>query len=199
MFHNKGLSIYSLKDYYVDRHEIKFVENHQPLEQVFLPSFEDKLASIPKDFRKEIDAIIDDVRATVPNIVKSCGRQGVLLSHSLLQDPMRPHLHRQAYAVDPMPCVTIHYRIGNNTPSNFVSWDRVDQSQAIQHNLCGNQEILHWCQDRPSKILPLVNSKNVLIFDSWAVPHCVEHSDALNLYFIFDHADVIGSDGAIIL
>lgn len=188
MLHNKGLCIYALKDFYIKRHKMEFLAIHPELAPVTLPSFESILPNASKELNAFITESLLDVKATVNEVLVSCARQGVLFSHEILRDQMRPHVHRQAYSTNPGPCLTIHYRVGDDKPSLFNYWDRVSYEDSRKYDLCDNSNILKWCENKPITTLELTEKKNLILFDSGAIPHCVTHDNNLNIYFIFDNA-----------
>ena len=186
IFHNDGLSIYLLTGKYIERHEMNFVQTD--FEKVKLNSIEDKLEYLPDDFKGKMNRLLQDAVQTSKRYTKSIARQGVLFSHSNLQHQMKPHIHRQAYSDEILPCITIHYRLSGNNPAIFNYWETITQEEAINNDLCRRDTIIDWCNDRPYQSLELINDKNIILFNSGLVPHSITHTDDFNVYFIFDNA-----------
>ena len=186
IFHNDGLSIYLLTGKYIERHEMNFVQTD--FEKVKLNSIEDKLEYLPDDFKGKMNRLLQDAVHTAKRYTKSIARQGVLFSHSNLQHQMKPHIHRQAYSDEILPCITIHYRLSGNNPAIFNYWETITQEEAINNDLCRRDTIIDWCNDRPYQSLELINDKNIILFNSGLVPHSITHTDDFNVYFIFDNA-----------
>ena len=186
IFHNEGLSIYLLTGKYIERHEMNFVQTD--FEKVKLNSIEDKLEYLPDDFKGKMNRLLQDAVHTAKRYTKSIARQGVLFSHSNLQHHMKPHIHRQAYSDEILPCITIHYRLSGNNPAIFNYWETITQEEAITNDLCRRDTIIDWCNDRPYQSLELINDKNIILFNSGLVPHSITHTDDFNVYFIFDNA-----------
>lgn len=185
IFHNAGLSIYSLTGEYINRHKMQFVKDD--FEQIKLCSFEDRLQFASDNLRSAFNELLSDAKNTIQNLALSVGRQGVLFSHTNLISDMKPHIHRQVYATEILPCVTIHYRITESELAKFRFWDKVTSEQAIKHDLCRRDAINEWCKSGEGYDFVLPHTKNVVIFDSALHPHCIVHTDALNVYFIFDN------------
>jgi hypothetical protein len=186
IFHNDGLSIYLLTGKYIDRHEMNFV--HTDFEKVKLNSIEEKIEFLPDEFKGRMNRLLNDAVYTAKKYAQSIARQGVLFSHSNLEHSMKPHIHRQAYSDNILPCITVHYRLTGNEPAIFNYWETITQEEAITNDLCRRDTIIDWCNSRTHKSLLLPNDKNVILFNSGLVPHTVTHSDDFNVYFIFDNA-----------
>lgn len=187
IFHNAGLSIYSLTGEYVDRHKMTFLK--EDFEQIKLCSLEDRLAFGSDNIRQVFSELIGDAKDTISRLATSVGRQGVLFSHSNLVSDMRPHIHRQAYSTEILPCVTIHYKIAASdlNDAKFLFWEKVSQQQALSFDLCNRESINEWCRSKPNWEFTLPKDKNIVVFDSALHPHCIVHTGDLNIYFIFDH------------
>lgn len=185
IFHNAGLSIYTLTGDYIDKHNIEFKQAE--FEKVSLSKLENRLLEAPEDLKKVITQNIEDAAYTVKKFASSIGRQGVLFSQSNLDSDMKPHIHRQGYSTEILPCITVHYRLSGNSPAKFNYWDNVTQEDAIKFDLCKRANILEWCANKEHQSLELHNDKNVILFNSGLTPHSVEHSSDFNMYVIFDH------------
>lgn len=190
IFHNKGLSIYSLQENIVKKSTIDFKKNFETLEKVFVPSFDNRLNISSSNIKKVFKNIFEDLKVTTDNLIENCAYQAVLLSHKNLKVNMQPHIHRQAYANDRKKCVTFHYNLGNIHTANFDYWNSVSQEDVINNNLCDNSSIHQWCKNKKYKTLNLTEQKNIIIFDSGSIPHRVKHNSDFNVYFIFDYADL---------
>jgi hypothetical protein len=151
-----------------------------------------------------MNRLLIDAVHTAKRYTKSIARQGVLFSHNNLEHNMKPHIHRQAYSDEILPCVTIHYRLSGDNPAIFNYWETITQEEAIKHDLCRRDTIIDWCNDRPGKSLELINDKNIILFNSGLVPHSITHSDDFNIYFIFDnvklhHRELFKSDIPVVI
>jgi hypothetical protein len=192
IFHNDGLSIYLLTGKYITRHEMIFL--HSDFEKIKLNSIEDKLEYLPGDFKGKMNRLLQDAVHTAKKYTKSIARQGVLFSHANLEYAMKPHIHRQVYSEEILPCITIHYRLLGNNPAIFNYWETITQEEAIKNDLCRRDTIMDWCNSRPFRSLELSNDKNVILFNSGLVPHTVTHTNDFNVYFIFDNAKLHDSN-----
>ena len=188
IFHNRGLSIYSLKENLVKKHNLEFLNELTNLEKVFVPSIEDRLSIASKNLQEQFNILMLDAKNTAESLVESCAFNAVLFSHINLEENMKPHIHRQAYATSHNKCVTIHYRLTLDNIAEFDYWDTVTQKEVFENNLGCNKEIEKWCDHRLHNTLYLKQNKNIIVFDSGFLPHRVKHSESLNVYFIFDHA-----------
>lgn len=189
IFHNDGLSIYQLGGKYLDRHSITFIK--EDFEQVKLTKIEDRLIDASDELRSKISMLLEDAVNTVKKYAVSIGRQGVLISHSNIGASMNPHIHRQAYATESLPCITVHYNVTNNFPAIFRTYPTITTQEAIDHDLCRRDTIVEWCKFKPFIDNTLVRTKNVVLFNSGLIPHCVKHTEDVNIYFIFDHVQLI--------
>lgn len=185
IFHNHGLSIYTIKTKFIDKHGLTFVK--EDFENVKLTSIEEILPQMPEEERLIYEKYATDAFATVNRLCTSVARQGVLFSHQNLLCNMKPHIHRHSYSTDIKPSITVHYRLFGDTPANFMYYDNVTQQEAIDKDLCRRDTILQWCDGKNAKPLTLVENKNIILFNSALTPHYVEHTDCLNLYFVFDN------------
>lgn len=189
IFHNDGLSIYQLGGKYLDRHSMAFIK--EDFEQVKLTKIEDRLADAPDELRAKINTLLEDATATVKKYAVSIGRQGVLVSHNNIGASMNPHIHRQAYATESLPCITVHYNLSDHFPAIFRTYPTITPQDAIEHDLCRRDTIVEWCKSKTFTDNKLVHSKNVVLFNSGLTPHCVKHTEDVNVYFIFDHVRLI--------
>ena len=189
IFHNNGLSIYLLNENLTDRHSMTMIKRQSEL--VSLDYVEPKLQRLPEATSKFIFSLLDDAANTAKKYVKSIARSGVLFSHEHLMHQMKPHIHRQVYSTEILPCLTVHYRITGSNIAIFNYWDSVSQDDAMQNDLCRRDTIVDWCSRRPFKTLELINDKNVILFNSGLVPHSVTHTADFNAYFIFDNVKLI--------
>jgi len=192
IFHNDGLSIYQLGGKYLDRHKITFIK--EDFEQVTLTKIEDRIIDASDELRAKITMLLEDAVNTVEKYVVSIGRQGVLISHNNLGADMNPHIHRQAYATESLPCITVHYNLSGNFPAIFRTYPSITTQEAIEYDLCRRDTIVEWCNNKPYIDNTLVHSKNIILFDSGLIPHCVKHTTDINVYFIFDHAQLINPE-----
>lgn len=190
IFHNNGLSIYSLQENIVEKSNINFKKQIETLEKVFIPSFDNRISTANTNIKTIFNNIFQDLRLITNNLIKNCVYQAVLLSHKNLKYTMKPHVHRQSYADIQKKCVTVHYNLGCTRPANFDYWTEVSQDEVIDNNLCDNSSIDQWCKNKKYKTLELVEKKNVIIFNSGLIPHRVKHNSDLNVYFIFDYVDL---------
>ncbi len=164
IFHNAGLSIYALSGNYINKHKIEFKQ--EDFENVSLSKLENRLIDAPDYLKQVIENNITDAVETLKKYAHSIGRQGVLFSQSNLDSDMKPHIHRQGYSTEILPCITVHYRLSGDNPAKFNYWSNVTQEDAINYDLCKRSNIVDWCNKQTPNNIELHNNKNIIIFNS---------------------------------
>lgn len=136
-----------------------------------------------------ITFVLNDAFSKADSLLSSAGRFGILFTHKLLNHPMKPHLHRQAYSDNPGMCVSFHYSIGNGKPGDFHFYEEVHLKEVIQLNLCQNAEMEKWIKGKKSEVIKFIHNQNIIAFNSAIFPHYAEARDNLEVYVIFDQVE----------
>ena len=185
IFHNEGLSIYTIKTKFIDKHSLNFIR--EDFENIKLTTIEEILGQLPDELQEFYLSLQQKAFDIISRLCISVARQGVLFSHNNLLCDMKPHVHRHVYSDNILPSITIHFRLFGNDTANFNYYRNVTQEEALTKDLCRRDTILKWCANEEIKTLELKNSTNIILFNSALTPHYVEHHDALNVYFVFDN------------
>lgn len=191
VLHNEGLCIYGITSE-LKTHPLTFIKNN--FEKIKLTRLEDRLKDANSNIISTFNFLKTDAVNTANKILNSVARQGVLISHNLLQAQMNPHIHRQVYSTEILPCLTIHYNVTMNEHCIFRIFEKICIEDALTYNLCGRKEIVDWCNGKKFQDIELLERKNIILFDSGRIPHSVVHSSDINVFFIFDNIKLINTN-----
>jgi hypothetical protein len=190
VFHSPGLSIYRIAKPRIPQHKVKIVHHLSGLDEAKMDTIEDYLARTNSlELSGLITYVLNDAFSKADNLLSSAGRFGILFTHNLLNHPMKPHLHRQAYSDNPGMCLSFHYSIGKGQPGKFHFYDEVDLNEVIQLNLCQNAEMEKWIKGKKSSVINFIHNQNIIAFNSAIYPHYAEARDNLEAYVIFDQVE----------
>ena len=191
IFHNEGLCIYGMTSE-LKTHPLTFLKND--FESIKLTKIEDRIKEANLNLISSFNYLKTDAVQTAKKIMLSVARQGVLISSDLLKAQMNPHVHRQVYSTEILPCLTVHYNLTMYERCIFRIYEKINAEDALTYNLCGRKEIVEWCNEKKFQDISLIEPKNIILFDSGRIPHSVIHSSDINIFFIFDNVKLINTN-----